>query len=132
MRTGFLTNLVPDLRIWCCPDLRDRLIEAQPDEDKTKQGFVYPDNIVTSAILGKIVKRSIELKIRKASCEAIKQSDSAEEQGRALYGGGYIKSDLAAAERAAAERAAATRLNLSDRERAIIERLNNQDKPTEK
>ena len=90
VRTGFITNLVPDLRIWCCPDLRDRIIKAQPDEDKTKQGFVYPDNIVTSAILGKIVKRSIELKIRKKSCEAIKQSDSAEEQGRALYGGGTL------------------------------------------
>ena len=138
VRTGFITNLIPDIRIWCCPKLRDAVIEAQPDEDKTKQGFVYPDNIVTSAILGKIAKRDIELKIRKKACEAIKQSDSAEEQGRALYGGGFIMSDRAAAERAAAERAAAeraaaegaaaTRLNLSEREKAIIERLNEQDK----
>jgi hypothetical protein len=36
--------------------------------------------------------------------------------------------ERAAAERAAAERAAATRLNISERERAIIERLNEQDK----
>ena len=132
VRTGFITNLIPDLRIWCCPELRDAIIDAQPDEDKTKQGFVYPDNIVTSAILGKITKRSIELKIRKASCEYIKQSDSAEEQGRALYGGGFIMSDRAAAERAAAERAAAeraaaTRLNLSPREKAIIAQLNERD-----
>ena len=122
IRTGFITNLIPDLRVWCCPELRDALIEAQQDEDKTKQGFVYPDNIVTSATLGKIVKRSVELKIRKKSCEYIKQSDSAEEQGRALYGGGFILS-----ERAAAERAAATKLDISKREREIIERLNAQD-----
>jgi hypothetical protein len=133
VRTGFITNLIPDLRIWCCPELARRIAEAQPEEDKTKQGFVYPDNIVTAAILQKITKRDIELKIRKVSCEAIKQSDSAEEQGRALYGGGFIMSDRAAAERAAAERAAAeraaaTRLNLSEREKAIIERLNQQDK----
>lgn len=128
VRTGFITNLIPDIRIWCCPKLRDAIIEAQSDEDKTKQGFVYPDNIVTAAILGKIAKRDIELKIRKKACEAIKQSDSAEAQGRALFGGGFIMSDRAAAERAAAERAAATKLNLSEREKAIIERLNEQDK----
>ena len=122
VRTGFITNMIPDLRIWCCPEMKDLVEEAQPEEDKTKQGFVYPDNIVTAATLGKITTRHIELKIRKASCEPIKTSDSAEEQGRSLYGGGFILSD-----KAAAERAAATRLNLSDRERAIIERLNKQD-----
>ncbi len=100
----------------------------RPPEDKTKQGFVYPDNIVTSAVLGKLAAHDTELKIRKAACEYIKQSDSAEAQGRALYGGGFIMSDRAAAERAAAERAAATRLNISERERAIIEKLNEQDK----
>ena len=132
VRTGFITNMVKDLRIWLCPDLREAVEAAQADVDKTKQGFVYPDNIVTAATLGKIAKRGIELRIRKCSCEYIRTSDSAEEQGRSLYGGGYIMSDKAAAERAAAERAAAeraaaTRLNISQRERAIIERLNKQD-----
>ena len=131
VRTGFVTNMVKNVRIWCCPELREAIMEAQPDEDKTKQGFVYPDNIVTAALLGKITKRGIELKIRKVSCEPLKQSDSAEEQGRELYGGGYIMSDRAAAERAAAERAAATRLNLSEREKAIIARLNEADAATE-
>ena len=84
VRTGFITNLVAGLRIWCCPELRDAIIAAQPDEDKTKQGFVYPDNIVTAAILGKITKRSVELKIRKMSCEPLSDSDSAKEQGRGL------------------------------------------------
>ena len=123
VRTGFITNLIPDLRIWVCPELGSMIDEAQPKEDKTKRGFVYPDNIVTAATLGKIAERDVELKIRKTSCEPIKESDSAKEQGRSLYGGGFIMSD-----RAAAERAAATRLNLSDREKAIIARLNEQDK----
>ena len=125
--TGFITNMIQDLRIWCCPELRDAIHEAQEDEDKSKQGFVYPDNIVTAATLGKLVAHETGLKIRKVSCEYIKSSDSAEEQGRALFGGGFILSDGAAAERAAAERAAATRLNISARERAIIEKLNAQD-----
>ena len=95
-----------------------------------EQPFPHSDNIVTAATLGKIAERDVELKIRKTSCEPIKESDSAKEQGRSLYGGGFIMSDRAAAERAAAERAAATRLNLSDREKAIIARLNEQDKET--
>ena len=131
VRTGFITNLIPDLRIWVCPELGSMIDEAQPKEDKSKRGFVYPDNIVTAATLGKIAERDVELKIRKTSCEPIKESDSAKEQGRSLYGGGFIMSDRAAAERAAAERAAATRLNLSDREKAIIARLNEQDKETD-
>ena len=127
VRTGFITNAVQNVRIWLCPELSDAVEEAQADEDKTKTGFVYPDNIVTAAILQKIVKRGISLQIRKESCEAISDSDSAREQGRGLYGGGFIISDGAAAERAAAERAAATRLNLSPREKGIIERLNKAD-----
>ena len=136
--TGFITNLVEDLRVWVCSDLYDAIEAAQEGEDKTKRGFVYPDNIITAATLGKLAVHGTEYKVRKKSCEYIKQSDSAEEQGRALYGGGFIMSDRAAAERAAAERAAAeraaaeraaaTRLNLSKREKSIIARLNEQDK----
>ena len=127
VRTGFITNALEGVRVWLCPELSDAVEEAQADEDKTKQGFVYPDNIITAAILGKIVKRGISLKIRKESCEPISESDSAKEQGRGLYGGGFIISDGAAAERAAAERAAVTRLLLSPREKGIIERLNAAD-----
>ena len=127
VRTGFITNALEGVRVWLCPELSDAVEEAQEDEDKTKQGFVYPDNIITAAILGKIVKRGISLKIRKESCEPISESDSAKEQGRGLYGGGFIISDGAAAERAAAERAAATRLLLSPREKGIIKRLNAAD-----
>ena len=138
VRTGFITNLIPELRIWCCPELASKIEAAQDTEDKTKTGFVYPDNIVTAAILMKLTRRDVELKITKKACEYIKDSDSAKVQGRALFGGGFIMSDRAAAERAAAERAAAgrtaaertaaTRLNLSKREKSIIARLNEQDK----
>ena len=136
VRTGFITNLIEDLRVWCCPELGQMLDEAQPKEDKTHKGYVYPDNIITAAILGKITERDVELKIRKRSCQYIRESDSAVEQGRSLFGGGFLLSERAAAERAAAERAAAeraaaTKLLLSDREKAIIERLNEQDKETD-
>ena len=127
VKTGFITNLIPDLRIWVCPELGEAVEEAQEKEDKTKRGFVYPDNIVTAATLQKLADHNTEFRVRKVSCLPIKESDSAKEQGRALFGSGFIMSDGAAAERAAAERAAATRLNLSPREKAIIQRLNEQD-----
>ena len=129
VRTGFITNLLPETRIWLSSDLHQAIEKAQEDEAEPYQLFVYPDNLVTAATLGKIVARDVELKIAKRSCEYIRESDSAKEQGRSLYGGGFLLSDRAAAERAAAERAAAeraaaTRLNLSDKEKQIIERLN--------
>ena len=122
VRTGFITNLLPEVRIWVCPELHDSIEKAQETEDKTKRGFVYPDNIVTSATLGKLAAHATELVIKKYSCEYIRESDSAKEQGRGLYGGGFILS-----ERAAAERAAATKLNLSQKERELIDFLKFQE-----
>ena len=113
--------MIPDLRVWLCPKLQDMIDEAQAEPDKTKRQFVYPDNIITAATLQKIVTRGIEWKVPKVACEYINDSDSCNEQGRSLFGGGFIL-----AERAAAERAAATKLLLSDRERAIIARLDTQ------
>ena len=133
VRTGFITNLPSDLRIWLCPELKAAVDAAQPSEDKTLRGFVYPDNIVTAATLGTIAKRSVELKIRKVSCHYVKTSESAKRQGRTLFGGGFMLSERAAAERAAAERAAAeraaaTKLTLTPKERALIAFLNKRER----
>ena len=136
VRTGFVTNLCPDIRIWCCPELKEAISKAQETPSKQKRGFVYPDNIVTAATLGKLTAHQTELIIRKKDCQYIADSDSAKAQGRSLFGGGFILSDRAAAERAAAEKAAAERaaaerkkaslLNLSPKERRLIEHLNKQ------
>ena len=123
VRTGFITNLVKDLRVWCCPELTQAIVDAQAKEDKTKQGFIYPWNIITAATLQKIVARGVELKVRKDACYPISDSDCAKAAGRSLFGGGFLLSTQAAAERAAAERAKATELLLSPRERRIVEQL---------
>lgn len=123
VRTGFITNLVPDLRIWLCPELRDAIEDAQDGEDKTKRGFVYPDNIVTAATLQTIVKRGVELKIRKRSCRYVGNSESFKQMKRGAFGGCFILSDTAAA-----ERAAATRLMMTKNELALIAWLNKQEK----
>ena len=101
VRTGFVTNLCPDIRIWCCPQLKQAIAKAQETPSKQKRGFVYPDNIVTAATLGKIAAHQTELIIYKKSCQYIHDSDSARAQGRALYGGGFILSAQYLAPRAA-------------------------------
>ena len=88
VRTGFITNLPSDIRIWCCPQLKQAIMKAQETPSKAKKGFVYPDNIVTAATLGKLAAHSTEFIVRKKSCQYIHDSDSAKAQGRSLYGGG--------------------------------------------
>ena len=141
--TSFITNMLPDVGVWVCPQLVDAIKAAQAEPDKTNRKFVYPDNIITAATLQKLSQHGTELVIPRRSCVYIKDSDSCKAQGRSLFGGGFLLSDRAAAdraaaeraaaeraaaeraaaERAAAERAAATKLLLSERERRIIASL---------
>ena len=116
--TSFITNMAKDIAVWVCPQLVDAIREAQAEPDKTKRKFVYSDNIITAATLQKLSLHGTELVIPRKSCRYIKDSDSCKAQGRSLFGGGFLLS-----ERAAAERAAATKLNLSERERRIIASL---------
>lgn len=119
VNTGFITNMVKDLRVWVCPELREMIKAAQVSEPKTKRRFIYPDHLITAAVLNKLANHGVEFKVRKDESKSVKNCDDAKRHGRALFGGGFLIS-----ERAAAERAAATVLQLSPRERRIIEQLN--------
>lgn len=123
--TGFVTNMVPDLRVWCEPTLRVRIVEAQKNTKELTK-YEYPDNCVTSATLGKLSANGCELKIATHEAQYTHDLDGFAEIGKGLFGGGFILS-TAAAERAAAERAAAeraaTKITLSPREREIVAAL---------
>ena len=116
-KTGFITNLPSEFRVWCCPQLMDAIDAAQAEPPKAKRGFVYPDNLITAATLQTLTTHHTELKIRKADCVAVSGIDNAR-KGRDIFGGGFLLSTGAAAERAAAER-----IQLSVRERRIIAKL---------
>ena len=133
VHTGFITNILEDVRIWCCPELADAIRKAQEREDKSKRVYSYPRNIVTAATLQKIVAHGVELKIGKRDCFPVRDLDSAKGAGCSLFGGGYLLSSSAAERRAAAQREAERRaeeekpeaisLVLSPRERRIVEML---------
>lgn len=77
----------------------------------------YPDNVVSSALLGKIVERGVRLSCPRNEAVFIRKIDA----GKAIFGGGVLMS-----ERMAAERMAAERYELSEREKEIVKRLGEQ------
>ena len=70
------------------------------------------------------ILKTIEDVLKKGDrVELIPVKDGQREKGDAIFGGGLLLSERAAAERAAAERAAAERWALSDREKALVAEL---------
>lgn len=148
VNTSFVTNM-GEYKIRVVPELSRRISEAQR-RDKSETELDYPPNVTTAARLGKLSKGAAELKIKPEQCVFIRSLDSQKEAGAALFGGGYLISDGAAAAReraeTLAEAAKISRLTaianaggiystgnnrmtwaLSDRERDIIARLNQYD-----
>ena len=133
VRTGFVTNM-GEFKIITAPDLKKQVEEANKDEKDGLPSYDYPENVVTSMRLGKWVGNGANIRIKNATF--IRVLDSQKEDGKAIYGGGFLISDTAAekaaAEKAAAEKAAAEKevifWELSGREREMIEELNEMEK----
>jgi hypothetical protein len=130
VNTSFLTNLEDkSVRVKSVPSLY-RVVQRAADEfaktlHKELPKYSYPDNIVTSAFVARLSKYGIDFSFSVGESETISAMDAQKEVGKAIYGKGYIVSEKAAAEKAAAEKAAAQRWQLSDREKQIIQKLNN-------
>lgn len=129
VNTDFVSSLFGDIFTMTAPDLRRRIVEACNIGKTQLPRYKYPNNITSSALLGKIAP-FVELKIMRSECKQINRLDS--QIGKAaIFGGGIILSEKAAAEKAAAEKAAERESivwELSDRERRIIEELSKNDR----
>lgn len=134
VRTGFVTNLPCEDRVWICPQLKEAIDKAQEVEDKSLGSYRYPANVITAAILAKIPVQGVEFRVPKTSCKPISKI-CGEERDFDLFGGGLLISSRLAAERLAAERLAAKRaqtqeteeIQLSPKELAIIAKLDKQE-----
>ena len=145
--TSFLTNIEDRaIRFKSCPSLY-QAVQAASDEyakelHKELPKYSYPDYVVTAAFVARLSKYGIPFEVSVGQSCAISSLDSQRDTKKAIYGKGYLVSEKAAAEKAAAEKAAAekaaaekaaaekaaaTRWALSDRERAIIEKLSLND-----
>ena len=90
--------------------------------------YLYTKHVITAAMMQRLAKYGVYLKIRRDECTFIRKLDAQVDHGKTIFGGALLLSKRAAAEhavaeRAAAERAAAIRWELSEREMEIVRRL---------
>ena len=121
VNTSFATSL-GEWRIETAPDLHDLIEEA--DKANRREGkrklrkYAMPDHVATAARLGWLAVHGTRFAVRARECRYIGSLDCKCE----LFGGGFLLSERAAAERVAAERAA-----LSEREWAMVRELSKED-----
>ena len=122
LNTSFVTNLDREYRIRTAPELC-RLVKETNEENlramhKELQNYTYPDEVVTAAMMGKWSRYGVDFRVPVGECVRISELDAQKGSGKQIFGGGFLLS-----ERAAAERAAAHRWELSEREREIVRKL---------
>lgn len=102
VNTSFVTSLDRENRIVCDRTLKDAVRHANEFQKPKKADLpviVYPDSLVTSAILGKTSR--VDFAVKRTECRFVTKTG-----GERIFGGGFLLSDRAAADRAAADRAA--------------------------
>ena len=138
VKTDFVSSLFGDIRVMTAPELRRRIVSACKSAKSQLPKYRYPDNVTSSALLGKIAPH-VDFVVRSDECQFISRLDS-QKGGAGIFGGGVLLSNAKAAEKAAAEKAAAEKAaaekaaeresivwELSDRERRIIDELSKSD-----
>ena len=154
VNTSFLTNLEPSsVRFRSAPKLQAMVQEGIDEFAKTLRKslpkYSYPPHIITSTWVGILSRLGIEFSVPVNESEGISGLDSQKPSGKAIFGKGYIVSDAIKAERERAEgergakeqqakfqqmeeamlrekekQARAELWELSEREYAIIDKLN--------
>lgn len=127
--TAFLTNL-GEWFIESDPKLQKIIDEENQKnlkKDKIKiPNYEYPDEVITSAIIGQLSQYGIEFKLKKEDCYFIRELEHQKEHSKTVFGGGYLISKEKAEAVAKVKKLAKDeifRWELSDNEKAIIERL---------
>ena len=154
VNTSFLTNLEPSsIRFRSEPSLY-RVIKKANDknlQNRRKQlpKYSYDHHIITSTFVAALSRLGIEFSVPVLESEIINRLEAQKESGKGIYGKGYIVSDRVFAEREKAERKKAERekeerkkaerekeerekeerekeerWELSEKELAIVQRLN--------
>ena len=117
VNTSFITSLGENL-IETAPDLT-AAIKAECDKNRHEKArdlrkLAFPDAIATAARLHWLSIHGVKFAIKQKDAMFIRKSDN----GGSVFGGGFLLS-----ERAAAERAAAHKIELSDREKQLQKML---------
>ena len=132
--TAFVTSFGGDIVAQSVPELGKAINAAvqriRKEQTKTLPKYEYPDNVITAAKLQYYASHGVDFAVRRKDCTPISALDAQRERGKAVFGGGLLLSEKAAAEKAAAEKAAAEKAaaekwKLSERELEIVRSLGN-------
>lgn len=126
VNTSFVTNLEPGIVARSAPALYQAVKEANRRNLAQFQKaplpkYRYPDQLLTAAGMRLFSQNGIDFCVHANDCFHISRLDAQRAYGKAIYGGGILLSDPAAAEKAAVEEVIVW--ELSERERAIVKRL---------
>lgn len=137
VRTAFRTNLDPSAMrtsTELAAAIDAAMTETLAETKKKFPKYDFPDEVLTVSRLAHCVKYGVDVSFSWEEAEQVRSLDSMKSQGKALFGSGYLLSDdardrlQAAREQAAREQARRDTSGfvwtISDRERAIIARLN--------
>ena len=129
--TSFVTNM-DRFRLRTVPELRAAVMKASALAMRLRGGaavqlpkYVYPDELLTAAAMQRLSKYGAALDVLPEDAAHTRALDAQREQGKSIFGCGFLLSTRATVERAAAERAAAKVWELSERERGIFMRKEN-------
>ena len=124
--TSFITNL-EDCAFRSCPDLYSAVFKANKENLKMQKKelpkYSYPLYVITTPMIGAYSRLGINFVVNKNESYRISMLDEQKEQGKGLFGSGYLISNNKKAEREKAEREKAQVWKLSDRELNIIKSL---------
>lgn len=137
VNTSFITNLDDMYKCRTAPGLRQMLAQAEYENthkhNKRLPKYVYPDNLITATMLGRLSVKGIDYRVPAGECVWIDALEQQRAAGKKLFGGGFLISDQCAAEKANAEHKIVVKERetgeivewyLSQREARAIEALN--------
>ena len=127
VNTSFVTNLDAINRVRTAPELYQAVLRENRFNERAQTRelpkYSYPPELLTAAAAYQDSRYGIDDRRPREEAQFVRALDAQRAQGKAIFGGGFLLSERAAAERAAAERAAATRWPLSEREKEIIRKI---------
>lgn len=125
VNTSFVTNL-DDCLVRSDPYLRIKIEKADSENKKRDKKelpkYEYPPNILTASDVGCLSKRGVEYVLNRQSAVFIRNIEQMRRAGKNIFGGAFLLSTSAAAEKAAAEKAAAEK-SAAEKEDVIVWQL---------
>lgn len=96
VNTSFVTNLPTEPTIEIRSSLQFAIREAQNKAKPKRVKYVYPNNVISSALLSKYVDRGLELVLPRSEAYWIREMDAQRSSGKQIFGSGFLVSDAVA------------------------------------